>query len=185
MSEEAEKVTEETAGSLPPDDLAATPVEVPEELTMDSLFEEAVKEAELEQAEKDLLLPKGSYFTVPGEFIGKLKLDKNGRKIISFWGSVVGGTDEKPITGKIGIGFSHIRKNKVDKDSGEDTGIPDFLYGQYLKVVRAFKDAHEGQSPSNVKEIADYLTEYPVRLTIVQTKNFDNMVIGINAIKAA
>ena len=152
-------------------------------LSMDSLFEEAVKEAEIEQAEKDLLLPKGSYSTVPGEFTGKLKLDKNGRKIISFWGSVVGGSDDKPLTGKIGIGFSHIRKNKVDNDTGEDTGKPDFLYSQYLKVVNAFKDAHEGQSPANVKEVADYLAEYPVRLSIGITKTLANMVGGINAIK--
>lgn len=165
-------------------------LEVPEP-SMEELFEAQVKMDEVKQAEKDLLLPVATYTTVPALQVKKGVSD-NGRPYVRFFGpiqTVIEATGEE-IKANIGFTFSHVRKNRLDKD-GEDTGKPDNMTKLYTNAVSAYKKAYS-ENPSTVNDVINYIRDYPVRVRVIQigvpTKNSPdptgeagNMVVALSA----
>ena len=93
------------------------------ELTLDDLFQSSIDEEETKKAERELLLPVGTYTTVP-PFSPTIDKDKEGRPQARLWGTVQLGD----VQGKIGFRLSWVRKNAVDYDTGAETDKPDRSY---------------------------------------------------------
>lgn len=166
-------------------ELAAAETAVPveeTELTLEDLFQEGIEEENVKQAEKEMLLPVGTYTTVPPFTLMKLGKDKNGRSFARYFGTIQLGDK----SGKIGFGLSWIyKKAKVkDETTGEliEVEKPDRSYKNYVMAVKAFRAAYT-RDPENVGEVLKYLSDYAVRLRVIQTSDFENMVVSISAVR--
>jgi len=149
------------------------------ELTLDDLFQSTIDEEETKAAERELLLPVGTYTTVP-PFSPTVGKDKTGRPQVRLWGTVQLGD----VTGKIGFRLSWVRRNAVDFETGAETDKPDRSYKNYIMAAKAFRAAY-GQDPSNVGELITYLRDFPIRLRIIQTSDGENMPVTISAVRAS
>lgn len=153
------------------------------ELTIDDLFNEQVNEEAVNKAQSEMLLPVGTYTTIPQFKITKMGRDKNNRPFARFYGECEFGQHK----GRIGFGLSWERRNARVKDevSGElveDPSKPDRAYKNYVMAVKAYKAAH-GEAPSNVGAVLEYLQNYPVKLRLIQTQDGENMVVAISAVR--
>lgn len=163
----------ENQEQVPPDEAA--------EFTLEDLFNEGINEEQVNQGAKDMALPNGTYTTVT-PFQPKLGTDKvhPDRKIVSFWG----GIELADVKGKIGFRISNTRFNKLDADTGADTGKPDMAYKLYVMAVKAFKVAY-GAEPASFGDVITYIRDYPVKLRLVQASDGGNIVVSISPIKPA
>lgn len=149
------------------------------EFTLEDLFNEQVNEDEVKKGLQDIALPNGSYSTVI-PFNPKRIVDKAHptRKIVYFWG----GIELADVKGKIGFRLSPERFNKLDRDTGVDTGKPDMSYKLYLMAVKAYKVAYNA-NPSSFGDVLAYLRDYSTKLRVIQTGDGENMVVSINAVR--
>lgn len=143
----------------------------PEDLGLDSLYDQAVDIDGVERAEADALLPGGSYQTVPVLTVApyETKTGPNaGRMGFRFYGEVASrkplsrsdGQPPQMVSGRLGFRMSNERRNKND-------GTPDSQYRLWMNAVRAFKIA-AGYDPSTNREVVDYVKNYPVGLRVGQ-----------------
>jgi hypothetical protein len=147
------------------------------EVSLDDLFSDGVNQDTLEQASKEMLLPVGTYVTIPPFTITKHGKDKNGRKYARFFGTIQLG--EK--TGKIGLAVSPEYRHPHDAEGNELEG-PDRSYKNYVMASKAYKAAY-GCEPAKEIDVLKYLSEYPVKLRVIQTSNGENMVVSISAVR--
>lgn len=148
-----------------------------QELTIEDLFQEGIETEKVKEAEKAMLLPVGTYTTVPPFTLNKIGKDKNDRPFARFFGTIQFGD----VTGKIGVGLSWVHKFAKDAD-GNVTDKPDRSYKNYVMAHKAFRAAY-GRDPENVGEILKYISDYPVRLRVIQTSDGENMVVSISAVR--
>lgn len=137
------------------------------ELTLDELLEQQVAMDQVKQAEKDLLLPAATYTTVPAL---KLKLTRNdqGRQFARFFGGIVASLESgEEVKGNVGFSISWERANRLDRETGGDTGKPDNATKLYVQAVAAYKKAY-GEAPSTTGDVIKYLRDYPVRVRVIQ-----------------
>lgn len=146
-----------------------TPVE---EFTMDMLLNQQVSFEQVKQAEKDLLLPAGTYTSVPPFEVKFVRGNQDGRPYARFWGNIFAAINRpdgtiEDVQGKIGFSFSWQRKNRIDRETGIDSGKPDNAYKLYVQAVNAFKRAYS-EDPSTDGDVVKYVRDYPVRLRLIQ-----------------
>jgi len=123
---------------------------------------------------KDSALPTGTYTTeIPPSRLSVTK-DKNNRLMVSgFWKVTMG-----DVKGAIGFRFSPERRNKIDGNTGEDTGKPDTAFKNYTQAFNAYTRVY-GEKPTSVGAIATYLRDYPVKFRIVTLSSGENWVAAI------
>ena len=158
---------------------SASETEAEHELSLDDLFQENIDEETVRKAEKELLLPVGTYTTVP-PFSPTIGKDKTGRPQARFWGTIQLGD----VQGKIGFRLSWVRKNAIDYETGAETDKPDRAYKNYIMAAKAFRAAY-GQEPSSVGELVSYLRDFPIRLRVIQTSDGENMPVSIAAVRVS
>ena len=154
---------------------------------IENLWEDQVNDQEVKQMESELLLPVGTYVTVPGSFGRKDFIDEeNGnRRVASFFGKIVMTDPEtnKEVVGAKGYRISPDRRNKITEEDGvkTDTGKPDFKSNLYVQAVKAYTVAY-GEAPKKVVDVLTYLTEFPHRVRVIKTKDNSNLIVAISAV---
>lgn len=154
---------------------------------LENLWEDQVNDQEVKKMESELLLPAGTYLTVPGAFKKKDFIDEeNGnRRIASFFGSIIMTDPEtgKEVKGARGYRISPDRRNKIVEEDGKqvDTGKPDFKSALYVQAVKAYTVAY-GEAPNKVVDVFTYLTEFPHRVRVIKTKDNSNLIVAISAV---
>jgi len=157
---------------------------VSDELNMDELWQGGIDKDELAKAQADLLMPIGTYETVPGlTMTFNEEADKfSGRPagtVAHYFGPVELRVTEKDVAknpsltigdviakGSQGFNISPIRVNAKDR-TGKDTGRPDRAYRLWMNAVAAYKVAY-GAEPSSKLEVLAFVRDYTVRLRIGQ-----------------
>lgn len=154
---------------------------------LENLWEGQVNDQEVKQMESELLLPVGTYITVPGSFGRKDFIDEeNGnRRVASFFGKIVLTDPEtgKEIVGAKGYRISPDRRNKIVEEDGvkTDTGKPDFKSNLYVQAVKAYTVAY-GEAPKREIDVLNYLTEFPHRVRVIKTQDNSNLIVSISAV---
>lgn len=155
---------------------------------LENLWEGQVNDQEVKQMESELLLPVGTYTTVPGNFKRRdypADAEHDNRRSASFFGRIVK-TDEtgKETVGALGYSLSPDRRNKfIETESGakEDTGKPDFKSSLYVQAVKAYTVAY-GEAPQKEINVLNYLVEFPHRVRVIKTKDNRNLIVSISAV---
>lgn len=171
-----------------------------DEQNMDDLFNRGVDADKVKQTEQSLLLPNGTYTTIPPCTVTgrhfEATADKPARTVFRVFGKFTNkfpvkdnlgnqfGPGEKD--GGLGFGFSP-DEVKVEKDDG--TVEVDRMTKNYVMLHRAYTNAF-GKGPDLISDIKSYLETYPVDLRVIQlgvgenaTGEPGNMVVAISAVK--
>jgi len=159
-----------------------------DELNMDEMWEQGIDQDELRKGQADLLLPVGTYHTIPAltlqfnDEVGKF----DGRPVGSvarYFGQVERRATDKDVQaaakdgreikegdviarGAIGFNVSPIRINSKDRD-GRDTGRPDRTYRLWMNSVAAYKIAY-GAEPNVKSDVLNFIRDYEVRIRVGQ-----------------
>ena len=160
-----------------------------DEVNLDELWQQGIDTDELAKGAKDLLMPVGTYRSVPpmtlsfndqeDEFSGR----KPGSQANVFgeFQMVVRAKDLEKVhktnpdakvgdvlaRGYLGVRLSPIRVNVKDRETGRDTGRPDRAYQLWINAVAAFKKAY-GREPGSQMEVLRYLTDYEFQARVGQ-----------------
>ena len=154
---------------------------------LENLWEGQVNDQEVKQMESELLLPVGTYITVPGSFGRKDFIDEESgnRRVASFFGKIILTDPEtgKEVVGAKGYRISPDRRNKIIEEEGVkvDTGKPDFKSNLYVQAVKAYTVAY-GEAPKKEIDVLTYLTEFPHRVRVIKTKDNSNLIVSISAV---
>ena len=126
-----------------------------------------------ESQHQALYIPTGTYITVP-PMDTRGRVTKAGRTVINVFGTWMGHGGKATEYGEAKNQRFMISPEEVLKD-----GKPDFLWGNYIKAKKAFKD-HFGEWPDKGKEafqVAEYLRTVPV---LVDTRAGDDGPFVVN-----
>lgn len=149
------------------------------ELSLDDLFNDEIDRETVDKAQKEMLLPVGTYTTTPPFTITKHGKYDDGRRFVRFFGTITMGDH----TGRIGLGMSPDYRNAKDFETGEELEKPDSQYKLYVNAEKAFKAAY-GREATTVSEVIAYVRDYPVRLRVFQTSSGDNRVANLSAVRS-
>lgn len=164
---------------------------------MDALFEQQVNDDDVRKTQRDVILPVGSYVTVPvltrqtsrvadsDRWVLEKPAD-SGRVIIRFFGMAEMTVSEKYATpaqpvgtlvrGAVPFSISPERAFSLTQN-GESTGKLDNTTKLYAQAVAAYRQAYKvpGSQPISIGDVVRYLEGYPVVLAVrqfgVPTKN--------------
>jgi len=148
-----------------------SPSDDPRPTDLDALYDEGVDQDAVERVEADMLLPGGSYTSVPVLTVTAFQTSKGpnvGRRGFRLYGEIRSnkplsrGKDLAPdyITGRVGFQISPERRDKPD-------GGPDNQTKLWANAVRAYIQA-AGYKPESNREVIKYLTDYPIGIRLGQ-----------------
>lgn len=180
-----------------------TPADPSMDLTMDDLFMvQAVKHDEVRQTEADSLRPVGTYTTTrltmvhdvegPVDYHGNPN-PRKGRSVFRFYGAAVLTADEKTAPAlKVAVGteLKGFFTFRISPDRFNwDDGSPDTQTKLWAMAVKAYSAAFQ-QKPSTVRQVVEYLRDYPIRLRVIQKNTKEdakgeprNDVVAISAVR--
>lgn len=153
-------------------------VEPAQELTLDDLFNEQIDQAALLKTQSDSILPAGTYVTQPPLRLTLAK-DKTGRPVANFWAKIEMGD----VKGAIGFRLSAVRKNSIDRQTGELTEKPDMASRNFAAAGKAYTVAYGGEKANSLGDLLTYLRDYPIKLRVIQTADAENMVVQISPVR--
>ena len=153
---------------------------------------------EVAKHEREMLAPAGTYTTIPPlSFTPSIPEDgpNKGRFMLRFFGAAFieragTGSDGQPVVvkkeGRFGFGLSPDAKHKED-------GQLDLSSKLYVNAKSAYRVAY-GQESEGPRDVAEYLTKYPVRIRVIQvgipternpepTGEPGNMVVAISPVR--
>lgn len=128
---------------------------------LDEMFESSIDRDDLSKTEQEMLSPAGTYTTKPALLMRLFEVEKGdnkGRRMIRYFGAAH--SDKANAEGRFGFAISPIRVNKVD-------GSPDLPTKLWAMAVRAHDTAY-GQKAESVKQVAEFIRDYPVNLRVIQ-----------------
>ncbi len=152
------------------------PIEGAHEVPIESLAEKKETQSQSEAQYKSLFIPEGGYVTVPPLDV-KARVNDKGRTNVSFFGTWMGLDGKAAEAGEVKNNRFMISADEVKKDDGK----LDFLFAQYVKAKKAYRDTY-GEWPENAFQVIDFLRTAPVRLQ-VRMGNDGPMVTNIAAYK--
>lgn len=153
-----------------------------EAINFDEMFQGAVDQNEVQQTLSDTLLDAGWYRALPPAnrtnkqyegrpsvdyFVPVAKAPKKGESFVA---------PERP-EGRLRLSVSHVRRNKMVKDTNDpkkmlDTGEPDSRSVLWAQAVKAFSVA-AGRQPETIGEVYEYLTSQPVNFRVTKFEPAD------------
>ena len=152
---------------------------------LDTLYDEGVDHDAVERVEADLLMPGGSYRTVPVLMLDVYETKQGphvGRRGFRFFGEIISskplsrnnGGEPTIVNGRISFKASPERRNRMEEIRGDDgrttykdTGKPDAESNRWANAVRAFTLA-AGYKPGTNREVVEFIKNYPVGLRVGQ-----------------
>jgi hypothetical protein len=144
------------------------------ELIEKDIFDVVLDNEEAKREAQKLLLSDGWYTTeAPQTFTPKVSDD--GRRVANYFATIRNNKNPEE-TGKIGFRFSPDVRYKPGEDKA------DWNYRMFLAARKAFIEA-TGVEPSTEADVVRYIEQYPVQLRVVRTKDDENMVASIRAVK--
>ena len=160
-------------------DTAGIPMDGPQD--MDALFERQVSMDDVRRVEADSLRPVGTYITqglaMQHEVEGELGYNgepnpRKGRSVFRFYGpATLTVADEKQslaLKAPIGQEIKGYFTMRISPDRFNwDDGSPDTQTKLWAQAVKACSVAY-GESPKSVRQVVEYVRDYPVRLRVIQ-----------------
>lgn len=145
-------------------------------INMDQMWEEGVDKDALQQAQADLLMPRGAYVTLGPRTLNfneeKHRSGRPPKSVAHFYGEVVYRAREKEVQaglakevgqelgrGRVGFDVSPLRVNSKERGTDKDTGKPDRAFRLWMQANAAYKQAYVQDPTSNV-EVLNFLRDY-------------------------
>ena len=135
---------------------------------LDGLYDEGVDLDAAERVRADVLMPNGSYNSVP-PLTATPYQDDDGRRGVYLYGAIISrkplarqkGQPPEVVEGRVDFRMSNDRRNW-------DDGGPDYASVLWADAVAAFKQATQ-TDPGSVRDVVQYISSYPVGLVVVKS----------------
>jgi len=137
------------------------------------IFDTPLDNEQAKAEAQKLLLPDGWYTTEAPQTLTPKVMD-DGRRVANYFATVRNNKTED--AGKIGFRFSPDVRYK----DGEDKA--DWNYRMFLSARKAYIEA-TGNEPKTADDVVRYVETYPIQVRIVRTKDDENMVAALRAVK--
>ena len=154
-----------------------------DEESLEALWGRDLDNAALDAAEQEeearatggrVILPEGDYTTIPELNVKRFISDYgDSRRIISYFGSVVGLNGNSRSSGKLRFKLS------PDEAMNQAQTQKSLDYRLYVQARRVYKDQY-GASPT-LTELEAFVRDHPLKLRVIKGTK-DNLVVAITAI---